>query len=95
MTGTLQHFGYRDLETRRDTLLAPGGSRARGHEFHCSRWEGGEADAYRSTPAQGGPGLEGFARGDLLASYAHLHFAGAPAWAEHWAARLRDWTAKN
>jgi cobyrinic acid a,c-diamide synthase len=89
MTGRLQHFGYRDLETRQDTLLAPAGSRARGHEFHCSRWEGGWAgDAYLSRPVHGEPGLEGFARGPLLASYAHIHFASAPTWAEHWAAAM-------
>jgi len=90
MTDGLQQFGYRDLETCRDTLLAPAGARARGHEFHCSRWEGGPgADAYRSTPVHGAPRLEGFARGPLLASYAHLHFAGAPEWARHWVARMR------
>jgi cobyrinic acid a,c-diamide synthase len=90
MTDGLQRFGYRELETRQDTLLAPAGSRARAHEFHCSRWEGGEPDAYRSTPVRGSPGIEGFSRGNLLASYAHIHFAGAPAWAEHWVGRLQD-----
>ena len=90
MTDGLQRFGYRDLETRRDTLLAPAGSRARGHEFHCSRWEGGEApDAYRSTPVGGTETLEGFARGRLLASYAHLHFAGAPDWARRWVDQMQ------
>ena len=87
MTEALQRFGYRELETRVDTLLAPAGSRARGHEFHCSRWEGGGSPAaYRSTPLQGPTAEEGFVRGRLLASYAHVHFASAPGWAEHWAA---------
>jgi cobyrinic acid a,c-diamide synthase len=91
MTGGLQRFGYRELETGKDTLLAPAGSRARAHEFHCSRWEGGAApDAYRSRPLQGEGGMEGFARGRLLASYAHIHFAGAPGWAEHWVDQLRQ-----
>jgi cobyrinic acid a,c-diamide synthase len=90
MTDGLQHFGYCELETRRDTLLAPAGSRARAHQFHCSRWEGGEPDAFLASPVRGVPVPEGFARGDLLASYAHLHFAAAPGWAEHWVGRLRQ-----
>jgi cobyrinic acid a,c-diamide synthase len=90
MTDGLQRFGYRELVTRRDTLLAPAGARARAHEFHCSRWEGGDPpDAYQSTPLHGESRPEGFARGKLLASYAHIHFAGSPGWAQHWADNLR------
>ena len=62
-----------------------------GYEFQRSRWEGGAApDAFRSRPLQGGPRMEGFARGNLLATYAHIHFAGAPGWAEHGVDRLRQ-----
>ena len=89
MTEGLQRFGYHHLETLQDTLLAPGGARARAHEFHCSRWEGGgQPNAFLAQPLQGAPHPEGFARGDLLASYAHVHFAGAPAWAQNWVARM-------
>ena len=89
MTDGLQRFGYHQLETLQDTLLAPRGARARAHEFHCSRWEGGATpNGFLAQPLQGPGHPEGFARGDLLASYAHLHFAGAPDWARHWRFRM-------
>lgn len=83
-------MGYREIVARRDTLLLRAGERARGHEFHYSAWEppGDAADrcAYDIAPrADAAPGeetrAEGFAAGNLLASYVHLHFAAQPEWA--------------
>jgi cobyrinic acid a,c-diamide synthase len=77
----LQAIGYREVVTRCPTLLGPPGTTVRGHEFHHSRLEGdlpAEALAFRV-----GERSIGFATGNLLASYVHLHFGSNPAAAEH------------
>src|SRR5690606_14440377 len=77
----LQGLGYREAVLRSDSLLGPAGTVARGHEFHYSTCElvGEPSPAYL---IDGAP--EGYAAGDLFASYVHLHFAGYPALLEHW-----------
>ncbi|MGQ9903512.1 MAG: cobyrinate a,c-diamide synthase [Anaerolineae bacterium] len=79
-------MGYREVVARRDTLLLRAGQTARGHEFHYSAWEAPDAvaaeHAYEIAPRTSGHDsarrAEGFARGNLLASYVHLHFAAHP-----------------
>jgi cobyrinic acid a,c-diamide synthase len=53
---------------------------ARGHIFHRSEitGEAGTACCYRLTTSRGDQGEEGYQIGNVLASYAHLHFASAP-----------------
>ncbi|MFI0418997.1 cobyrinate a,c-diamide synthase [Spongiactinospora sp. 9N601] len=75
MTDTLT-LGYRDAVALHDSPLTRAGERVRGHEFHRTavrlaadplyRWDGG-ADGY------GDP--------RVTASYLHVHWAGAPAFA--------------
>ena len=75
-------MGYREIETRRHTLLMPAGGVMRGHEFHYSEWV--KPDLAVDTPfivrQRSGERLpqEGYAEGSLLASYVHLHFASHP-----------------
>lgn len=79
-------MGYREVIARRDTLLLRAGQTARGHEFHYSAWEAPDTvaakHAYEIVPRTSGHDsarrAEGFARGNLLASYVHLHFAAHP-----------------
>lgn len=74
-------LGYAIVRARRDTLLLRAGEETRGHEFHYSTWSGGEDDSapYALSPPRGGPArLEGYARGNLLVSYVHLHFGNHP-----------------
>lgn len=82
MTGDLVDFGYVRVETTRPTLLGPAGTRARGHRFHASRLDSpptGARLAYRLRRPDGTDwGEEGFAVGNLLASYVHLNFDGTP-----------------
>lgn len=78
MTDRLQNFGYSMLRTRVDTLLAETGTSMRGHEFHYSTWTG-EPNAYEVRKRSRAPArVEGYARGNLLASYVHLHFMSRP-----------------
>ncbi|MFC3999261.1 cobyrinate a,c-diamide synthase [Nocardiopsis sediminis] len=75
MTGRLT-LGYRSAVAVSDSVLAPAGTRVRGHEFHRTA----------VTPASGAApawqwktgGAEGFAAARLNASYLHLHWAGSP-----------------
>ncbi len=72
MTGRLQHFGYHEIETLRNTFFFPAARRLRSHEFHYSLWEVPSKDfseAYQISDRR-----DGFYDGRLLASYQHLHF---------------------
>lgn len=73
-------LGYRAAITTVGSPLGPAGTELRGHEFHYSATEpGGEALVLtgRSGVTRGG-----FAGPSLLASYLHVHLAGAPHLAE-------------
>jgi cobyrinic acid a,c-diamide synthase len=74
MTSELQHFGYAEARAARDTVVARRGRRVRGHEFHYSRWIRPKVPAAWTLAR----GPEGYAHGNVHASYVHLHFGGAP-----------------
>jgi cobyrinic acid a,c-diamide synthase len=64
-------------------VLAPAGTRVRGHEFHrtVATPAAGLTPAWRwSDPRPAEP--EGFVSGSVHASYLHLNWAGSPAVAE-------------
>lgn len=80
MTKKLQALGYVKATAIRDNLTAAFGETLKGHEFHYSRviWreeryaftlEGGKGEDHRK---------EGYAKGNLLASYLHLHLRSNP-----------------
>jgi cobyrinic acid a,c-diamide synthase len=73
-------LGYREAVALSDSVLAPAGTRVRGHEFHrtVATPAAGPAPAWRWP--DGGP--EGFVSGGVHASYLHLNWAGSPALAE-------------
>lgn len=81
MHARLKALGYVTLEADEDTLLLRKGEQVRGHEFHFSTVSLDEPDplAFRSHEGLGiQGGRDGIARGNLLATFTHLHFAGAP-----------------
>jgi cobyrinic acid a,c-diamide synthase len=83
-------LGYREATAVKDTLLCRTGEVVRGHEFHHSALDeppGADA-AYRFAETGG---LEGYARGNLLATYLHLPFAGFPPAAERFVAACAAW----
>ncbi|MGY1796255.1 cobyrinate a,c-diamide synthase [Geodermatophilus sp. SYSU D00525] len=77
-------LGYRAAVALSDSVLAPAGTRVRGHEFHRTHALPGAG----RTPAWRWPGggPEGFVAGSVHASYLHLHWAGSPALAERFVA---------
>ncbi len=88
-------MGYRVVTAARDSLLLRCGEEVRGHEFHYSTWSDWPTDlptAYRIAPRQGTTEqAEGYAEGNLLASYVHLHFGARPELAERFVLACRQW----
>lgn len=69
-------LGYREASAAQDHLLLPTGESARGHEFHYSTLAADEENYAWAWKLSGRKGEfpEGYACGNLLASYTHLHF---------------------
>ncbi len=82
MKDRLVALGYVEVETRMPTLLGPAGLRLRGHQFRYSELTDVPDDlsrAYVLRRRRGGePALEGYARGSVLGSYVHVHWASCP-----------------
>ena len=86
-------IGYREATALRDTLLMRRGEVVRGHEFHYSCLNAPlerEEAAYEFVARRGI--VEGFARGNLLASYLHLSFSGFPLAAQRFVGAAQAWT---
>lgn len=87
-------LGYVEVTLTRESLWGKAGDVLRGHEFHYSELASLPADcetAYKvgyRRAAQ--PVAEGFQRGSVLASYAHLHFASHPEAVRHFVNRLKS-----
>ena len=99
MTDCLK-MGYREVETLRDTILLPKGMVTRGHEFHYSEWVQPDKclpSAYAIKLRDGNDvQQDGFASGNVLASYVHIHFACYPALTQNFVNTCHRWlTQKN
>lgn len=91
MTDRLQDFGYAEAVALGDSVAVRRGQKVRGHQFHYSRWIRPRVPAaYRV-----GSRAEGFARGNIHASYVHVHFGGAPECASRFVASAAAWTSKH
>ena len=85
MTEKLVRFGYVEIELLHDSLLGARAKVLRGHSFHHSRSTNTRkvAPAFRARYTLSGVNAEeGYASGNVFASYIHLHFRGAPEIAE-------------
>lgn len=69
-------LGYREVVTRRETLLGPANMHLRGHEFHWSYIKEPLLTEYTIYEVQGEKSYteEGFANHAIVASYIHLPF---------------------
>jgi cobyrinic acid a,c-diamide synthase len=93
MTEKLAKFGYTTVEFTEDCLLGRKGTVVRGHSFHYSRLvsHGEVGKSYHvQYSLSGKEELEGFRRGNVLASYIHLHFRANPSVAENFVATIRQ-----
>jgi cobyrinic acid a,c-diamide synthase len=81
MTSRLAKFGYVTVELSRDCQLGERGLVVRGHSFHYSRIVDAPSmpTSYSVSYSRSGKREdEGFSFDNVLASYIHLHFRGAP-----------------
>ncbi|OKJ71038.1 cobyrinate a,c-diamide synthase [Streptomyces sp. CB02460] len=82
-------LGYRDAVALSDNVLAPAGTRLRGHEFHRTVIEPGAGDEPAWGMHRPERRVEGFVRGNVHASYLHTHWAASPGTAARFVARCR------
>ncbi|WP_139488612.1 cobyrinate a,c-diamide synthase [Brevibacillus dissolubilis] len=92
MQDRLAALGYREATAQTDSLLLNKGETARGHEFHYSTLVNEQSDnhAYEVTGLRGTK-LEGYATGNVLAGYTHLHFASHPQMVARWLDQCREY----
>ena len=95
MSGKLAALGYRHATALRSNLLAEPRETLRGHEFRYSSWvrDTHVADDTAAWHVKGTRGevpndAVGYARGNLLASYLHVHFGQRRELAERFVQRL-------
>ncbi len=92
MDGTRSRIAYVEGILGCGSALGPAGTPLRGHVFHRSALDRpfpAETCVFHLTaPAAA---VEGYARGNLVASYVHLHFGAVPDLAAHWLDRCRPW----
>lgn len=88
-------FGYAELVSDKDTLLAPAGQPVRIHNFHY--WDTDvRGNTYHATKPVSGRTFEtGFGTGTLYAGFPHLYFAGAPELTERFLAAARNYRKEH
>jgi cobyrinic acid a,c-diamide synthase len=95
MSDKLAALGYRYATALNANLLADRGIELRGHEFRYSRWVCDDrplesAWRVRGTRIDAPEDSGGVARGNLLASYVHVHFAQRADLASRFVEKLRS-----
>lgn len=102
MLDRFKTLGYVQVELLQDSLWGTKGTNIRGHEFHYSEISkdiANETDSHRAYSIKRRSGskssMEGFQRGNILASYTHLHFASQPETIEHFIKTLEANSAES
>ncbi|MFD2368983.1 cobyrinate a,c-diamide synthase [Brevibacillus sp. GCM10020057] len=95
MQKKLAALGYREVRGKEGNFLLGTEEAAKGHEFHYSTYQ---TDA-QLPPAYETKGLrgtkpEGFAQGNLVAGYTHLHFGSNPQVVRRWIERCMEVCAR-
>ncbi len=94
MDGTRSRIAYVAGLIGHASALGPAGTSMRGHVFHRSALDRPlptEACAFHLTEPTAA--AEGYACGNLVTSYVHLHFGAVPELAANWLDRCRAWSA--
>jgi cobyrinic acid a,c-diamide synthase len=98
MQKKLAALGYREIKgMHEDNFLLSSEGKARGHEFHYSSFEAAEGVVIPAAfQSSGRMGLktEGYAKGNLVAGYTHLHFASNPGIVTDWIRACERYKAK-
>ncbi|MDH4619006.1 cobyrinate a,c-diamide synthase [Brevibacillus sp. AY1] len=93
MQRKLAALGYREVRGTATNYLIGAAEQAKGHEFHYSTYATDSdvelAHAYE-TKGLRGTKQEGFAQGNLVAGYTHLHFGSDPDLVERWITRCLE-----
>lgn len=88
-------MGYRMVKTLNAGIIGAAGQGLRGHEFHYSQWENPypEYSAFCISPRSDHDRsrLDGFIRGNLHATYIHLHFGQNACLASNLVEACRIW----
>lgn len=98
MERRLVGMGYVTATALSDNILCRAGQSLRGHEFHYSTFEPRGEDfgwAFSFKKGEREAGLNGYASGNLLASYLHYHFASSPRAAARFAAACRTYEIRK
>ncbi len=93
--GKLRHFGYIQMDSQADGLLAQKGHELRAHEFHY--WHSadeGESFVARK-PGRTTEWHAAFQTDSLYAGYPHLYWPGDPTPAERFVLACADWAEKH
>ncbi len=79
MQKRLVSLGYRQVTTKKDSILGPAGTTVRGHEFHYSKIKRctSNVDTIYSVTNRINK-EEGYLKRNVLGSYIHLHFGSNP-----------------
>lgn len=95
MHSRFQALGYREVVLASDCLLGRAGTVLRGHEFHYSALKNDQdheaQNSYLARDRLGREFAAGFTRGNVLASFIHLHFTSQPQSAEALVAACARW----
>lgn len=100
MQTRLVGLGYRLATARADNLLVQAGHTVRGHEFHYSQWQIEPLPTHDHTAwllrrrTEDATQIEGYACGNLLASYLHIHFAQDPSLAKRFVTQMQSVAAR-
>jgi cobyrinic acid a,c-diamide synthase len=78
MARSRRALGYRTARALHDSPILRAGEVATGHEFHWSHADPHIDDARAAYHLAETDAREGFARGNVLAGYVHLHLCGVP-----------------
>ena len=84
-------IGYHEATALHDTLLTRQDEVVRGHEFHYSCLNAPLAREEAAYEFTNHGQVEGFAHGNLLATYLHLSFSGFPLAAQRFVTAARVW----